>query len=91
MVEALVGLAAVLALVAVAVPWALAPRSASTHPTGSPVATAKTVPTSHLERWQIAFDYPAAWHLMDQSAVAELNGVDYFRYSSYPLGFVGSG
>jgi hypothetical protein len=69
--EVLVGLAAVVAVVAVAAPWLLGPRS-GTAPLGpgavetasaEPSATNAAVPLTHSVAWGLTFDYPSAWTL----------------------------
>jgi hypothetical protein len=93
-VETLVGMAAIVAVVAVAGPWLLAPRSGGAGPSTS------SVPLAHAQKWFIAFDYPAAWKLTDQSvlSMADPNplvhwpfvGSD-FATTVRSVGFVGSG
>jgi len=74
--EGLIGLAAVVAVVAVAGPWLLAPHSGGVGPAGSrtavPSAAASTssVPLAHAQKWFLAFDYPAAWKLVDQKVLS---------------------
>ena len=74
LVPALVGLAAVLAIAAVAAPWYLGgankggPAGVSSSPSASPTTatpTATPVPLAHGRSWGLAFDYPAAWRLSD--------------------------
>jgi len=86
-VEALVGLAAVVALAAVVVPWWIGPRSGaggggaspsavpSVGPTSEPLSVVSpsptAVPLAHAQNWFLAFDYPAAWTLADQNVLSE--------------------
>jgi hypothetical protein len=88
---AFVGLAAVLALTAVVLPWYLGSRSgpasvasasASASPTASPTPLAPTpsptpapVPTTNVKSWGLEFDYPTAWRLADAPPVTLPSGV----------------
>ena len=107
-VEALVGLAAALALAVVGLPWLLAPRSEALAPggveTSSPSPTAAPTPTdvllAHAEKWFLAFDYPAAWTLDDQSVLDVSGAYPGLRFSSAggnllafgrSVGFLGAG
>jgi hypothetical protein len=74
LVPAFVGLAAVLAIAAVAAPWYFGGASksglvgVSSSPSASPTTatpTATPVPLAHARSWGLAFDYPAAWRLSD--------------------------
>ncbi len=88
--EALVGLAAALALAVVGLPWLLAPRSDAPGPggveTSSPSPTAAPTPTdvplAHAQKWFLAFDYPAAWNLDDPKvlSMADPNPVGHLTF-----------
>jgi len=74
LVPAFVGLAAVLAIAAVAAPWYLGgtthgvPAGVSSSPSASPTnaaSTATPVPLTHARSWGLTFDYPASWRLSD--------------------------
>lgn len=83
-VEALAGIAAVVALAAVVVPWWVGPRSGvggpgagaspSVLPTFGPTVVVSPSPTAiplaHAQKWFLAFDYPAAWTLSDQNVLS---------------------
>ncbi len=86
----MVGLAAVLALAAVAVPWATGPRagvgpggsgddvaspSATPRPTLAPTASPTPVPVAHAQKWFLSFDYPANWTVMDRDIAAATEGL----------------
>ena len=110
--EALVGIAAVLALSVVALPWLVGPRSgagpapggsASPSETASAPTLAPTptpVPLAHAQKWFLAFDYPAAWTLDDQSVLDVSGAYAGLRFSSAggnllalgrSVGFLGAG
>jgi len=74
LVPAFVGLAAVLAIAAVAAPWyfggsnKVGPAGVSSSPSASPTTatpTATPVSLAHARSWGLTFDYPAAWRLSD--------------------------
>jgi hypothetical protein len=74
LVPPFVGLAAVLAIAAVAAPWYLGgtthgvPAGVTSSPSASPTnaaSTATPVPLTHARSWGLTFDYPAAWRLSD--------------------------
>jgi hypothetical protein len=74
LVPALVGLAAVLAIAAVAAPWYLGgsnkggPAGVTSSPSASPTIptpTATPMPLAQARSWGLAFDYPAVWRLSD--------------------------
>ena len=103
-VEGLIGLAAIVALVAVAGPWLLAPRSGDVGPSGSrttaPSGGTSSVPLAHAQKWFLAFDYPAAWKLADENVVsmADPNPLVHLTFvgsdwvtTARSVGFVGSG
>ena len=108
-IEALAGLAAIVAIVAVAAPWLLGPRSdgrpavpvtATSPATGSANPSDASVALTHAEKWYLAFDYPAAWKLVDQNALsmADPNPLVHFTFvgsdwatTVRAVGFVGSG
>jgi len=78
LVPALVGLAAVLAIAAVAAPWyfggsnKVGPAGVSSSPSASPTnaaSTATPVPLTHARSWGLTFDYPAAWRLSDSPPI----------------------
>jgi hypothetical protein len=76
--EALVGLAAVAALLTVAVPWLTGPRpggapggGGGNTPAPKPAVTPTPVPLAHVQQWFLAFDYPAAWSLADQNVLSQ--------------------
>jgi hypothetical protein len=78
LVPAFVGLAAVLAIAAVAAPWYLGgsnkggPAGVSSSPSASPTnaaSTATPVPLMHARSWGLTFDYPAAWRLSDSPPI----------------------
>ena len=96
----LVGLAAVLALVAVVVPWWIGPRSGASGPTVGTGASSTAVPLAHAQKWFLAFDYPAAWKVTDQSvlSMADPNPLVHWPFvgsdwatTVRSVGFVGSG
>jgi hypothetical protein len=86
LVPAFVGLAAVLALTAVVLPWYLeagnhpgSVASASSSPTPSPsetptpftaTAVPTAIPLTHAKSWGLEFDYPAAWSIRDAPPVS---------------------
>jgi len=99
-VGTLVGLAAVLALVAVVVPWWIGPRSGASGPTVGTGASSTAVPLAHAQKWFLAFDYPAAWKVTDQSvlSMADPNPLVHWPFvgsdwatTVRSVGFVGSG
>lgn len=107
-IEALAGIAAVVAIVAFAAPWLLGPRpdgrpavpATATLPAGSAGPGGSAAPLAHAERWYLAFDYPAAWNLVDENvlSMADPNPLVHFTFinSDWPttirsVGFVGSG
>jgi hypothetical protein len=74
LVPVFVGLAAVLAIAAVAAPWYFGgstrglPAGVNSSPSASPTnaaSTATPVPLAHARSWGLAFDYPAAWRLSE--------------------------
>jgi len=74
LVPAFIGLAAVLAIAAVAAPWYLGgsnkggPAGVISSPSASPTnaaSTATPVSLAHARSWGLTFDYPAAWRLSD--------------------------
>jgi hypothetical protein len=85
LLEGLVAVAAVMALVAVGVPWMLGPRagiggpgaaateSQTTEPTTAPTPT--PVPLVHAQKWMLAFDYPASWTLTDRNILQATHGL----------------
>ena len=95
-VESLVGLAAVIALAAVLVPWWIGPSSGVSGPDGdaspsampssgptvdvSPSPTA--VPLAHAQNWFLGFDYPAAWTLADQNVLRWSTSVPILSFGS---------
>jgi hypothetical protein len=95
--EALVGLAAVVALVAVALPWLTGPRP-GTGPgggSGGPAVAAKPTPTptplAHARAWGLTFDYPATWTLANsQPSLDSLDGLPPTGNLA-ALGFLGTG
>jgi hypothetical protein len=93
--ESLVGLAAVLAIAVVALPWAFGPRSGAAQSTASslvkPAATPYAVRHASPQAWQMVFDYPAAWTLQDETQSSGPEAGAPFSYTHVPLGFVGSG
>ena len=84
----MVGVAAILALAAVAVPWMAAPRSAGPGPGGAsesplttpaptlaPTRSATPVRLAHAEKWFLSFDYPAGWTVTDRNITAATAGL----------------
>ena len=97
--EALVGLAAVVALVAVALPWLTGPRPGAGPGGGSgapavatkPAPTATPVPLAHAKVWGLTFDYPATWILANnEPALDSLDGLPPTGNLA-ALGFLGTG
>lgn len=97
--EGVVTIAASITVIAVALPWLIGPRSdvggsgpgATSAPTSSPTPapTPTPVPLAHAKNWDLTFDYPAAWTLVD-------NGTSTSSYVSptedpAAMGFVGNG
>ena len=89
-VRTMVGLAAVLALAAVAVPWMAGPRagagpsgsgddtashSATSEPRLAPSASPTSVPVAHAQKWFLAFDYPSDWTVTDRDIGAATDGL----------------
>ena len=90
-VPAFVGLAAVLALTAVVLPWYLGAAdhpgsvaSASSSPSPLPsetpasftaTAVPKAIPRTHVKSWGLEFDYPTAWRLADAPPISLPSGV----------------
>jgi len=89
--QGVVGLAAVLALAAVAVPWVTGPRagmgpggsgddaaspSATPEPTLAPTASPTPVPVAHAQKWFLSFDYPADWTVTDRDITAATAGLN---------------
>jgi hypothetical protein len=99
----LAGLAAVLVLAVVVLPWLIGPRSGTSGPEGStestlrPTATPTAVPLAHAEKWFLSFDYPAAWTLTDRNVPPMADPAAPVRRSidaigeAGSLGFVGTG
>jgi hypothetical protein len=106
-----VGLAAVLALAAVAVPWYLgsgihaglpglaASASASAAVSASPSEPAASpsaalVPTTHVKKWGLEFDYPTAWSLAAAPPIAAPSAIPSplvnSLYARQILGYVGT-
>lgn len=104
LVEALVGVAAVLALAAVAVPWMAAPRggangAGSASPSATPELTIAPSPSTapvtlaHAQKWFLSFDYPADWTVTDMNiaaATAGLSVVSATQGDPSVFGFVGN-
>jgi hypothetical protein len=78
--------AAVLALVAVAVPWMAAPRgvangAGSESPSATPEQTIAATPSAtsvtlaHEQKWFLSFDYPADWTVTDRNIAAATAGL----------------
>jgi hypothetical protein len=98
--------AAVIALVAVAVPWMAAPRggangAGSESPSATPKSTLAPTPTpagtpaklAHAEKWFLSFDYPADWTVTDRNiaaATAGLSVVSGAQGDAPVFGFVGN-
>ena len=83
LVRAMVGVAAILALAAVAVPWMAAPRrdangvgSESPSATPSPTSSATPARLAHAEKWFLSFDYPSDWTVTDRSIAAATGGLN---------------
>jgi hypothetical protein len=100
----MVGVAAILALAAVAVPWMAAPRggangagsespSATLEPTLVPTLSAAPVALAHAQKWSFSFDYPADWTVSDRNiaaATAGLSVVSAAQGDPSVFGFVGN-
>ncbi|HEX7495532.1 MAG TPA: hypothetical protein VF349_02750 [Candidatus Limnocylindrales bacterium] len=98
--------AAVMALVAVLVPWYVGrpsavqggPSASSRDPaTITPEPTATAVPLAHARKWGLSFDYPAAWQVSDAPALPAVSspslppGVSLESlYEHQVLGYVGT-
>lgn len=105
LVEGVVGIAAVMALVAVGVPWMLGPRTGiagpgasatddrTAEPTIAPTVTPTNVPLAHAQKWMLSFDYPASWTLTDRDIFQATNGLSSASNEGMPavFGFVGNG
>jgi len=77
-VAAFLAAAAVMALVAVLVPWYVGrPSAVQGGPSASsrdtatltPEPSASAVPLAHAQKWGLSFDYPAAWQVSDAPAL----------------------
>lgn len=106
LVPALVGLAAVLAIAAVAAPWYFGGSSKSglvgviSSPSASPTnaaSTATPVPLTHARSWGLTFDYPAAWRLSDAPPIVAPKALQSLPpavqggyYVRHVLGYVGT-
>ena len=97
--EALVGLAAAVAVVAVAAPWLLGPRSgvapgglgAGEAASAEPSATLAAVPLDHARAWGLTFDYPAAWKLVNKAPNLNSLATSAPTGNLSALGFLGTG
>jgi hypothetical protein len=104
LVPAFVGLAAVLAIAAVAAPWYFGglskggPAGVSASPSASPTnaaSTATPVSLAHARSWGLAFDYPAAWRLSEAPPIVAPSAFQSFPPTSLPyvgqvFGYVGT-
>jgi hypothetical protein len=103
LVPALVGLAAVLAIAAVAAPWYFGGSNngglvgVSSSPSASPTTatpTATPVPLTHARSWGLTFDYPAAWRLSDAPPIVAPKALQSLPpgtyYVRHVLGYVGT-
>lgn len=99
--ESLVAIAASIALLAVALPWLIGPRSSvggggnvatpSAPPSPSPSPTPTPVSLAHAKNWDITFDYPTAWTLVDNGTSASISASISQARDLVAMGFVGSG
>jgi len=96
-VESLVAIAASIALLAVALPWLIGPRSSvsgggvgtTSAPTSSPTPapTPTPVPLAHAKNWDLTFDYPAAWTVNELGTSSPVSPTQ----DLVAMGFVGNG
>ena len=99
----MVGVAAILALAAVAVPWMAAPRGhaaglasesplTTPEPTLAPTPSATPVRLAHAEKWFLSFDYPTDWTVTDMNISAATAGLNSGSQGNPAVfGFVGNG
>jgi hypothetical protein len=101
----MVGVAAILALAAVAVPWMAAPRghaaggvsespSTTPEPTLAPPPSATPVRLAHAQKWFLSFDYPSDWTVTDRNITAATNGLNsqsQAQGNPSVFGFLGNG
>lgn len=95
--EGLAAIAAVLALAVVTLPWLIGPRpdvrggggGASPSSTAEPTLTPTAGPLAHAQKWDLAFDYPADWTLVENPN----RGANWPTSIGDPVafGFVGTG